>query len=174
MGVKATYGAAKRSTIRTLKARLVLGILAVAIGAEPVSLAEAAHLPRLADIRSASAASPGLSVRGWLTTPDQSDLAQALAPSSFTKSPAPGALDLSVDPSTRFQSIVGFGAALTDASALELDSLPSAEREDTLRSLFQRGDGAGIDVVRVVWAPATSHRRPTPTTMSPRARRIRP
>jgi glucosylceramidase len=85
-----------------------------------------------------------------LTTPG---LHQALAvqPSlTFTSSTAASATEIAVDPAQRFQSIDGFGAAMTDSAAWLLETqLPAAERDRVMRQLFDPKQGIGISFLRV-------------------------
>lgn len=143
----------------------VLAFILVAVGvwiAGGVGLAGATSPQGIAG----ASRGPGLDevshLRGWLTTPDQSQLAALEPPSAFSAFPQPGSIDLSIDPSIHFQTMVGFGAALTDSSALVLQSLPGPEEDAILRSLFRPHHGAGIDVVRI--AMGASDFAPAPYT----------
>ncbi|MFN8582161.1 MAG: hypothetical protein U0163_14460 [Gemmatimonadaceae bacterium] len=66
---------------------------------------------------------------------------------SFT--PADSADAIEIDASTQFQEIVGFGAALTDASAALIHGLTPAALESVLRMLFDPARGAGLRIVRL-------------------------
>ncbi|HEY9125989.1 MAG TPA: glycoside hydrolase family 30 beta sandwich domain-containing protein, partial [Acidobacteriaceae bacterium] len=83
------------------------------------------------------------------TTPD---LKQALTPQpalSFTSSSATGKT-LAVDDSQRFQTIDGFGAAMTDSSAWLLEEqLPPAQRSEVMRKLFDPRSGIGVSFLRI-------------------------
>ncbi len=61
-----------------------------------------------------------------------------------------GGVGITIDPSRRYQRIVGFGAALTASSAELLAKLPPARRAAELEALFGSAGGAGINVLRVV------------------------
>jgi glucosylceramidase len=75
----------------------------------------------------------------WLTTADG---ASRLAPQpAISASAHSGATIIRVDPARRFQSMVGFGAAITDASADLIQALPPPDRDRLLRELFGRKDG---------------------------------
>jgi len=81
----------------------------------------------------------------WLTTPDRSAL---LAPqgTSFDFSASGGeAPTIVVNDMQRFQSIDGFGFALTGGSAQLLIRMEPTKRAALLKELFT-GDGNGIDV----------------------------
>src|SRR5688572_28244707 len=69
----------------------------------------------------------------WLTTGDQSRLLNAEPDLSFVPDAAPASPAIpviEVDASTTYQQIVGFGAAMTDASAyLFMHRMPAKDRE---------------------------------------------
>ena len=99
----------------------------------------------------ACAVTPGgaESARSWVTTADRVHLLDAAPPAVF--GPAGEGPALVVDPEQRFQSMVGFGAAVTDSSAWLIQTRLSPEqREGLLRELFGREDGGlGFDFTRV-------------------------
>lgn len=83
----------------------------------------------------------------WVTTPDRAELLHQRAPVSF----APGTSDLptiEVDPDATYQSMDGFGAAITDSSASILAGFDQAQRDDAMRSLFDPKTGIGISFLR--------------------------
>ncbi len=61
---------------------------------------------------SAAGAAPQRAVRVWMTTGDQKNLLTE-QPSSALMAPVDGAPTVTIDPSTSYQSIEGFGAAIT-------------------------------------------------------------
>ena len=90
-------------------------------------------------------------VEAWLTTPDRSRLLshepdlRANAASAIG-----GAPTIDVDAARSYQSMVGFGAALTDASAwLIWHELTPVRRDSLLRDLFGPAPGAGFSFVRI-------------------------
>ena len=87
-------------------------------------------------------------VQAWITTGDQSQLlARAVDARLEASADAP---TIVVDPSTRYQQIAGFGAAITDASADLIQHLDPARRDALLRQLFGReGDGIGLSFTRL-------------------------
>ena len=100
---------------------------------------------------SLSAACAPHHVQAYLTTPDRAKLLSREPDlrSRAVKSPAPSST-IEVDPSRAYQSIVGFGAALTDASAwLIWHKLPPARRDSLLRDLFGPEPGAGFSFLRL-------------------------
>lgn len=89
----------------------------------------------------------------WLTTADKSKLLTRSDAGRFG-SAAPLALNIEVDASQRFQTMAGFGASITDASAwLMQNRLSTAQRDALLQELFGRGDnGLGFDLTRLTLA----------------------
>jgi len=93
-------------------------------------------------------------VHAWLTTGDQTRLLSAepdlnllLAGSALPSAAVPV---IDVDASTTYQEIVGFGAAMTDASAyLLMHRMPINDREALMRDLFGRDKGIGLSFIRV-------------------------
>ena len=85
----------------------------------------------------------------WVTTGDQSRLL-ARAPDLAIHVGAPAAsVVVDVDATVQYQAIVGFGAALTDASALLINRLTPPRRDTVLRELFGPDPGLGLSFVRV-------------------------
>ena len=91
----------------------------------------------------------GLLPAGWLTTRDALRRLDPLTASELTPSASRSAVHVSVDDTTRYQSIDGFGAALAESSAHLLMELSPAARTAALRSLFDPVTGAGMDLVRL-------------------------
>lgn len=88
--------------------------------------------------------------RLWLTTPDRTALV-ALQPGALHFSAEAGQSPaLTVDDAQPFQSIDGFGFALTGGSAQLLMRTGAAQRSALLKELFTRGDGGiGVSYLRV-------------------------
>ncbi|MFI5691460.1 glycoside hydrolase family 30 beta sandwich domain-containing protein [Kribbella sp. NPDC051586] len=83
----------------------------------------------------------------WVTTPDRAELLHERAPVTFHD----GASDLTtitVDPRTSYQTMDGFGASITDSSANVLYRLSPADREQTMRKLFDPRQGIGVSFLR--------------------------
>lgn len=76
--------------------------------------------------------------QAWLTT---SDGAQRMAPVAAS-APDADAIPVIVDPDKRFQTMVGFGAAITDATAIVLTRMAPDRRIALMRELFGNGPGA--------------------------------
>lgn len=86
----------------------------------------------------------------WLTTADRTRLLARGDAGRFGNA-APLALNIDVDASQRFQTMAGFGASITDASAwLMQNRLSPAQRDSLLQELFGRGEnGLGFDLTRL-------------------------
>lgn len=88
-------------------------------------------------------------INSYTTTPD---LRQALTPQpalSFAAQPAADSA-ITVDETQRFQTIDGFGAAMTDSSAWLLEKqLTPEQRDEVMGKLFDPRSGIGISFVRV-------------------------
>ena len=91
-------------------------------------------------------------LHSWTTTGDKSQLLAAQAPSVAVAADAVAGLPVvAVDAKERHQTMVGFGAAITDASAwLIQNKLTPAQRDGLLRELYGRGEGGlGFSFTRV-------------------------
>src|SRR6202140_2590415 len=88
--------------------------------------------------------------RLWLTTPDR-DAVVGLQANSLPFSSEAGELPmLSVDDAQHFQTMDGFGFALTGGSAQLLMRMSAARRTALLKELFTTGgDGIGVSYLRV-------------------------
>lgn len=93
---------------------------------------------------------PQRSAAVWLTTADG---AQKLAPQSsvlFKSKLSSTTSPIRVDPTITYQSIKGFGAALTESSAYLLsDRMSPAQRADLLKDLFDPERGIGLSYLRI-------------------------
>lgn len=63
-------------------------------------------------------------------------------------SEAPAANAIVCDPGRQFQSIEGFGGALTESSAWVLDQLPAERRSEVLRRYYDPAEGIGYTLAR--------------------------
>lgn len=92
----------------------------------------------------------GPAAQVWLTTPSGSTLLSRDADVSFDSGPAPSLTTIAVDTAVTYQQVVGFGAAITDASAwLIQNRLTPAQREALLQDLFGRNPGIGLSFTRL-------------------------
>jgi glucosylceramidase len=91
-------------------------------------------------------------VHAWVTTGDQSKLLQPqpevqLTPDSGATTGVP---TITVDETKSYQEMIGFGAAMTDASAyLMQHKMSAADREALLQDLFGREQGIGLSFIRI-------------------------
>jgi glucosylceramidase len=118
---------------------------ATATAAAPVPSTQLAPAVRGTAVRGTSAVSPS----GWLTTGDATRRLDPLTAAELKPSTSRSAVHVAVDDTTRYQSMDGFGAALTESSAHLLMQLKPAARTAALRSLFDPVTGAGMDLVRL-------------------------
>lgn len=88
-----------------------------------------------------------VAARVWVTTPDGTDKLSDLGTVAFG-SAAPTAPTVVVDPTLKYQTMQGFGGAITDSSAAVLYGLSPAARAATMRSLFDPRTGDGLDYLR--------------------------
>jgi glucosylceramidase len=84
----------------------------------------------------------------WMTTGDQSALLQRLGDASFGPTAAPAATTITIDEHASYQTMDGFGAAMTGSAATLLSrSLGTAERDSVLADLYT-SRGIRLNVVR--------------------------
>lgn len=94
-------------------------------------------------------AQTGAAVEAWLTSHAQQTLAQQPT-LHFSSGTGHGRVKIAVSDAITYQTIDGFGAALTDASAwLLYTQMSAAQRREVLESLFSTSVGIGISVVRL-------------------------
>ncbi|MFI5910325.1 RICIN domain-containing protein [Dactylosporangium sp. NPDC051541] len=91
-----------------------------------------------------NAALAATSANVWLTTPDRANLLSQKAAVPFGTAGS-GAV-ISVNPNTTYQSMVGFGASLTDSSAYLIYN--SSARNTIMNNLFSPSSGIGLDWLR--------------------------
>jgi glucosylceramidase len=90
---------------------------------------------------------PGAEV--WVTTGDEQKLLSHEPDAPFSNADTAGHPTIVVDEATTYQEMVGFGAAITDASAINIDHLEPAHREALLRDLFDPDSGIGLSFTRL-------------------------
>ncbi|HTH58441.1 MAG TPA: glycoside hydrolase family 30 beta sandwich domain-containing protein, partial [Cyclobacteriaceae bacterium] len=92
----------------------------------------------------------GASVDVWLTSADKTNLFTQSSPIVF-KVDSPNATTIQVDSTIQFQTMDGFGYALTGGSAqLMMQKMNAADRTKLLRELFLTTDGGiGISYLRI-------------------------
>lgn len=96
------------------------------------------------------ATATGPTVETWVTTSDQARLLARETGIVFAARAALSA-NIDVDATRRFQTMVGFGASITDSSAwLIQNRMTDAQRSALLQELFGRGpEGIGFDFTRL-------------------------
>lgn len=86
----------------------------------------------------------------WVTTGDRSRLLDRGPDLSFVAESPDAPFMLQVDEQQSFQTMVGFGAAITDASAWLIQTqLAEAQRDSLLSALFDRVAGIGLSFTRI-------------------------
>ena len=92
---------------------------------------------------------PGPVVQAWVTTADQVKLL-ARDPDLAFGSAGAAAINIDVDATARYQTLVGFGAAITDSSAwLIQNRMSSDQRSALLAELFGASPGIGLSFTRL-------------------------
>ena len=95
----------------------------------------------------AAPAPPAASAHVWITTADGADKLSDLGTVGFSTA-ASSAPTVVVDPTLTYQTMQGFGGAITDSSATVLYTLPAAQRAAVMASLFSPTTGDGLDYLR--------------------------
>jgi O-glycosyl hydrolase len=102
----------------------------------------------------------------YQTTPDLARALQAERPLRFSASPVSGPT-IAIDAAQRFQTIDGFGAAMTDSSAWLLEKqLTPTQRTIVMQKLFDPQQGIGISFLRVPLGASDLARNP-PASATP-------
>jgi glucosylceramidase len=86
----------------------------------------------------------------WLTNPDRSALLAEQSPKLAFSKEAPTGQIIDVDSAKTYQTVDGFGYALTGGSAMLLHHMDAAKRAALLHNLFTtEGDGIGVSYLRL-------------------------
>jgi glucosylceramidase len=86
----------------------------------------------------------------WLTNPDRSALLAEQSPKLAFTSTTPTGPVIDVDSAKTYQTMDGFGYALTGGSAMLIHRMDPAKRAELLHNLFTtEGDGIGVSYLRV-------------------------
>jgi glucosylceramidase len=89
-------------------------------------------------------------VEVWLTTGDRTKLLSRERNLAFTAADLSAPATIVVNPDEVFQEMVGFGASITDASAILIqETLSDAARDALMRELFGRDGGIGLSFTRL-------------------------
>ena len=100
---------------------------------------------------SSAQSSAGRAVEAWVTTGDKAKLLARAPDVRFTAGEQKGvAIRIDVDTAITYQEMIGFGAAITDASAWLIQTkLSATQREALLQDLFGRTTGIGLSFTRL-------------------------
>lgn len=86
----------------------------------------------------------------WITTGDKTSLLKQQPDVLFEPGAGSGGSLISVVPTTTYQTVSGFGAAMTDSSAWLLQNkMSAAQRDKLMRQLFSPTAGIGLNYLRV-------------------------
>jgi glucosylceramidase len=89
-------------------------------------------------------------VEVWLTSGDQSQLLSPQAGLAFQPGSGTNSTKINIDASNTYQTMEGFGAAMTDSSAwLIQNDLTQPQRDNLMNQLFSPASGIGISYLRV-------------------------
>ncbi|MBA3484338.1 MAG: glucan endo-1,6-beta-glucosidase [Pirellulales bacterium] len=98
----------------------------------------------------ACAMSPARGVDVWITTGDKSQLLRQNPDMVFQAGTGSGGTVIQVVPTTTYQTMSGFGAAMTDSSAwLMQNEMSATQRDKLMRQLFSPESGIGLNYLRV-------------------------
>jgi glucosylceramidase len=92
---------------------------------------------------------PGPVAQAWVTTANQSRLLSQEPDLQIRSTADAFAVVIDVDEGTVYQEMVGFGAAMTDASAYLIQRKLGAQHDAILHELFGRNPGIGLSFIRV-------------------------
>ena len=121
---------------------VVLGVgIVTALGAAASGTAAAQSVSAAAHASDSHVASV------WLTTANGADKLSYQGTAGFSTTPSTVATVV-VDPTITYQTMQGFGGAITDSSASVLYTLPPAQRASVMASLFDPATGDGLDYLR--------------------------
>lgn len=88
--------------------------------------------------------------QAWITTADRSRLLSKEPEIPIYSGYDSSSTVLTVDASTKYQSMIGFGGAMTDASAYLIETkLAAPQRDSLMQELFGRVSGIGLSYVRI-------------------------
>jgi glucosylceramidase len=89
-------------------------------------------------------------VQVWLTSGNQTKLLSAESDLSFAPGSGSNSTKIQVDASASYQTMSGFGAAMTDSSAwLIQNEMNQSQRDSLMNQLFSPASGIGISYLRV-------------------------
>ena len=86
----------------------------------------------------------------WITSGDKSKLMAQQPDVVFSSGTGGGGVTIQITPTQQFQTMEGFGAAMTDSSAwLIQNELNTTQRDRLMNDLFSGSDGIGVSYLRV-------------------------
>ena len=85
----------------------------------------------------------------WVTTGDQRKLLSHEPDVTFSSGASGTLPTIAIDDTAMYQEMVGFGAAITDAAAININRLDAGPREALLRDLFDPDSGIGLSFTRL-------------------------
>lgn len=89
------------------------------------------------------------SVTPWLTSGNKSNLIQEKSAVDFRSDTESANVTITLDPTTTYQIMDGFGFCLTEGSAEVISSLDVVRQTSLLNELFDKRTGLGISVLRI-------------------------
>lgn len=87
--------------------------------------------------------------QAWITTGDQARLLSQEPDLPIRSSHDTARVVIDVDEETSYQEMIGFGAAMTDASAYLINKKVGSHRDAIMEELFGRKSGIGLNFMRV-------------------------
>ena len=108
------------------------------------------RLPLCALVLASIAALPCSAIDVWITTGDKRQLLKQQPDIIFQPGVGSGGVQINVNAATKYQTISGFGAAMTDSAAWVLQNeLSPSQRDKLMRQLFSPENGIGLNYLRV-------------------------
>ena len=99
---------------------------------------------------SAGIASRSAAVNVWITSGDRTSLLSQKTDALFGAGDGQGGIRVDINPAQTYQTIDGFGAAMTDSSAWVMNNLLNGtQRQQLMQNLFSPQSGIGISYLRV-------------------------
>lgn len=87
-------------------------------------------------------------VEAWQTSADRRSQMKSIEAGRASEASA-AATDLNIDPAQRYQTMEGFGPAITGSAAYNLLKMSAADRDRILRAAFDPAEGLGYNYVRI-------------------------
>lgn len=88
-------------------------------------------------------------VTPWITTGDKAKLLQQQTTVSFAANTGTANVTVTLNPTTTYQTIDGFGFCLTEGSAEVISGLSTTQQTTLLNELFNKTTGIGVSVLRI-------------------------